>query len=64
MSAQIKTWRLRTCPLLLLSVIAAAGIFLLTGFFALAQTQANGTQEQDTEAAGVHVFPVQGKVYM
>jgi glyoxylase-like metal-dependent hydrolase (beta-lactamase superfamily II) len=64
MSAQTKTWRRRTCPLLLLSGIAAAGIFWLTGFFALAQTQANGTQEQDTEAAGIHVFPVQGNVYM
>jgi glyoxylase-like metal-dependent hydrolase (beta-lactamase superfamily II) len=48
----------------LLSGIAAAGIFWLTGFFALAQTPANGSQEQHSEAPGVHVLQVQGNVYM
>jgi cyclase len=64
MLAQGKTWQLRACSLQLLSSVTAAGIFWLTGFSALAQTPANGRQEQHRDAPVVHVLPVQGNVYM
>jgi cyclase len=64
MSAEVKTWRRRGCPVLLLSSVVAAGIFWLTNSFALAQTPENGTQKQTTGPLGVHVLPVQGSVYM
>jgi cyclase len=63
MSAQVKTWLLHGCPLLLLCSIAAAEMFWLTNS-SLAQTPEDGTQKQDAGAAHVHVLPVQGNVYM
>jgi glyoxylase-like metal-dependent hydrolase (beta-lactamase superfamily II) len=44
--------------------LSVFGIFLLTALLSLAQTPANGTQEQEARASGVHVLPVQGNVYM
>src|SRR5215469_11939665 len=64
MSAQVKTWRLRACSVLLVSCTGVAGIFWLTSFFALAQTAPNGPQKRDVTPTDVHILPVQGNVYM
>jgi hypothetical protein len=61
MAARDKTCGRRGCPLLLLCGLAA-GIVWLTGFCALAQTPANGTQKRDVAPSHVHILPVQGNV--
>jgi cyclase len=59
-----RTCGMRGWPLAVLSAVGGTGIFWLTGFFALAQTRANGTQKQDAGAPGVHILPVQDNIYM
>jgi cyclase len=56
--------RIRGWPLPFVAGLGAIALFWCASFLSLAQAPPNRTQNQQAGAAGVHVLPVQGNVYM